>query len=223
MTNSEPLELFEDSGQVADGRIVQCDSHHVIVEIEAVRDKLAGVEIIIASAVPKGDRADWMVEKLSELGVSRFIPLAAERSVVLPTGQNKRDRWIRIATESAKQSRRAGVMKVDELTSVAEAIKGQRDEGRGQNKGAAARGFYLSTETGAMPVVSTLPSALTPHSSALIFLIGPEGGWSPPELSRFEAFHLTGVKLTGTILRVETAAVTAAAIVACQLEIPQGK
>src|SRR5687767_15989799 len=82
-----------------------------------------GLDWTIAAAVPKGDRADWMVEKLSELGVEEFIPLASARSVVLPEGRNKRERWVRIATEAAKQSRRGGVMRVGELTPVAEALK----------------------------------------------------------------------------------------------------
>ena len=47
---------------------------------------------------PKANRADWMVEKLSELGVDQFIPLAAARSVVLPEGKNKLERWQRLST-----------------------------------------------------------------------------------------------------------------------------
>jgi 16S rRNA (uracil1498-N3)-methyltransferase len=214
----DEVELFDDAGTVANAVLVHCDPAHVTARIERVEARPSAVQIIIASAVPKGDRADWMIEKLSELGVSRFIPLATARSIVLPTGQNKRDRWIRIATESAKQSRRAGVMQIDELTPVEKAVEGQRAEGRGQNIENSAA-IYLSTAPDAIPIASAL-SALCPLPSALLF-IGPEGGWTPDEISLFESHHLTGVKLTATILRVETAAVAAAAVVACSLP-PQG-
>jgi 16S rRNA (uracil1498-N3)-methyltransferase len=112
------IELFDDAGNVADAVVTQLDPTGVSVRVETIRQAQPGGELIVASAVPKGDRADWMIEKLSELGVSRFIPLQTERSVVHPTGSGKRDRWARIATESAKQSRRAGVMQIDDLTTV---------------------------------------------------------------------------------------------------------
>src|SRR5262249_28805891 len=146
---------------------------------------------------PKGERADWMIEKLGELGVNRFIPLAAARSVVLPKGQGKYERWKRIATESAKQSRRVGVMQIDELTEISAALAGG--------------GFYLSTRDDATPLVSIEHSQLRNPR----FLIGPEGGWTDEEIESFKIAGLTGIKLTATILRVETAAVATAAIVAC--------
>jgi 16S rRNA (uracil1498-N3)-methyltransferase len=158
--------------------------------------------VVIASAVPKGNRADWMVEKLSELGVSRFIPLQSERSVVLPAGKGKYERWRRIAEESAKQSRRAGVMQIDELTQLEVLLTPRRGEGAG--------GVFLSTEPDAPPIASC--SSFLVHPSAFLF-IGPEGGWSPDEIARMKSANLTATKLTGTILRVETAAVVAAAIV----------
>ena len=107
------VELFDDAGSVAEAIVTQLDPAGVRVRFKAIR-RQAGGELIVASAVPKGDRADWMIEKLSELGVSLFIPLQTKRSVVHPTGSGKRDGWVRIATESAKQSRRAGVMQIDE-------------------------------------------------------------------------------------------------------------
>jgi 16S rRNA (uracil1498-N3)-methyltransferase len=199
----DAVELFDDAGIVAHAVLVRCEPAHVTARIERVETRSSAAQIVIASAIPKGDRADWMIEKLSELGVSRFIPLATARSVVLPTGQNKRDRWVRIATESAKQSRRTGVMQIDELTPLSKVVD-LRAEGQ--------MVFYLSTAASATSI-----SSFSLHPSALL-LIGPEGGWTPDEIALFESHHLTGVKLTATILRVETAAVAAAAVVACSLQ-----
>ena len=208
----EQIEAFDDAGNLADAIIEQCDSNGVTLRIKQIRTSPNQPQITIAAAVPKGDRADWMIEKLSELGVNRFVPLATARSVVLPAGKNKFERWIRIATESAKQSHRNGVMRINALTPLEKAIvEGQRAEGSGQKEQNVCTNFYLTTTTDAAPILSI--SYLCPHPSALIFFIGPEGGWSDDEIARFQNAHLTGLKLTATILRVETAAIAAAAIV----------
>jgi 16S rRNA (uracil1498-N3)-methyltransferase len=72
----------------------------------------------------------------------------------------------------------------------------------------AARTFYLSTSPDAVPLSSMLPE----HRSDLTLLIGPEGGWTDAETQWFESSAIRGVKLTPTILRVETAAIAAAAV-----------
>ena len=167
-----------------------------------------GIALTLVAAVPKGDRADWMVEKLSELGVAEFVPLAAARSVVLPGGKGKRERWLRIATEAAKQSRRAGVMRVTELTSVNDAVR------RCKIPGGGGGAWFLSTEVpGSTP--AGLAVQAVPAGGTLTAFIGPEGGWAPKEVEQFTAAGVTAVRLTSTILRVETAAVATAALVAC--------
>src|SRR5262249_33724857 len=124
LAEGDEIELFDAGGSVASATIVSIESSRVLVRTGAIQPASPGVsEITIASAIPKGERADWMVEKLSELGCARWIPLATARSVVLPEGRNKRERWMRIAMESAKQSRRAGVMEIGELTSLGDAIR----------------------------------------------------------------------------------------------------
>jgi 16S rRNA (uracil1498-N3)-methyltransferase len=196
------VELFDSAGRVADGVLTHIDSDSVRVTVQQLRDAPANVPtLIVAAAVPKGDRADWMIEKLSELGVSRFIPLATARSVVLPGGKNKTERWQRIAIESAKQSRRAGVMEIAELTPLNDAVRQIKS------------GWYLSTG----PDTQSIHDMLRSHSSSmpLVLFIGPEGGWTDEEMKLFDIAGFTAVGLTATILRIETAAIAAAAVVAC--------
>jgi 16S rRNA (uracil1498-N3)-methyltransferase len=196
LTAGMEVEVFDDAGAVASATITRCDEA-VIVNIDAISapaDANAR-EITIAAAVPKGERADWMIEKLSELGCARFIPLATARSIVLPEGRNKKERWMRIATESARQSRRRGVMRIDELTRLEDLLR--RD---------AQATFYLSTASDAPSILEHL------QSDRLMLLVGPEGGWTAEEIVAFAQHQITGVRLTETILRVETAAVAAAAI-----------
>ncbi|WP_428938457.1 RsmE family RNA methyltransferase [Fontivita pretiosa] len=205
MRAGDELELFDNAGHVAAATIEQCDASAVVARIHRI-EQPPGTQttLIVASAVPKGERADWMIEKLSELGVGRFVPLAAARSVVRPAGQNKLDRWRRIATEAARQSRRPGVMQIDPLISVDEFVQTLTPPA-----------VYLSTEPDATPLLR-LSSDIVACSSVAV-LIGPEGGWSEEEISQFARLGLTGAKLTETILRVETAAIAAAAIIAAIL------
>ena len=190
------VELFDDDGKTGSGKLRFDGQHGASVAVEEIAAAVAHrLHLTIASAVPKGERADWMVEKLSELGVARFIPLATMRSVVLPGGTNKKQRWERLAIESAKQSRRAGVMRIDDLTPLALAI---------------ASGWYLSTQDGAVNIGQMLQRN---RAIDLRLFIGPEGGWTEAECAAFDAAGLTAVRLTDTILRVETAAVAAAAVV----------
>lgn len=201
------VEVFDDSGATATGELAVTGAG-VAVRIDAgdvqaaTRDALA---LTIAAAVPKGERADWMVEKLSELGVADFIPLAAARSVVLPGGKNKRERWLRIATESARQSRRSGVMRIGELTRVDDCVA--------RLAGSTADvGWYFSTAPDAK--LAGEVSRVLAKRPAITALIGPEGGWSDEEVALFSSSRLTPVRLTSTVLRVETAAIAAAAVIA---------
>ena len=201
LTEGTVVEVFDDAGAVASGTLIDVNPRAVVVRVEQISispdDNI--LILTIASAVPKGDRADWMIEKLSELGVARFIPLATARCVVLPEGKNKRERWVRIATESAKQSRRRGVMTIDPLTAVDQALRTTGDQ----------RALLLSTAPDAKPIFEVLPSSRAPIRA----FIGPEGGWTDEEVAAFSSAGATGVKLTSTVLRVETAAVAIAAIV----------
>ncbi len=195
----DALELFDDDGNTAPARIAIVVADGVAVDVSTVgaADRPA-VALTVAAAVPKGDRADWMVEKLSELGVARFVPLAAARSVTLPGGRNKVERWERIAVEAAKQSRRAGVMIVDAVTPLATML-------------GASSGWVLSTGSDVVPA-SRLVADVGP---TLTVLVGPEGGWTDEEMAACRSAGWAAVGLGRTVLRVETAAVAVAAVVAC--------
>lgn len=199
LTTGDEVELFTPTGETATAQIAQSTPAAVIVNVTTITSPTARFDLTIASAVPKAARADWMIEKLSELGVARFIPLSTARSVVHPEGQNKIDRWQRLAAEAAKQSRRPGVMQITPLTPLNDVLA--------TLSGPTA---YLSTASGCQP----LSSILNPPSSSLTLLVGPEGGWTDSEIASFADRHLTPITLGETILRVETAAMAAAAVVA---------
>ncbi len=203
----QTIEVFDDAGQVGCATVVRSGQGEVVVRVAEVQAPLdLALKWTVASAVPKGQRADWMVEKLSELGTAEFVPLATARGVVLPDGQGKRQRWRRLAEESAKQSRRAGVMKIAELTEVSPYARG-----------VGLTGWYLSTAPGAMPALDAARKLLAWPGLPLTWLtilVGPEGGWTEQEIAAFDDARLMPVSLGSTVLRVETAAVAAASIMA---------
>lgn len=200
LKEGDEVELFDDAGAVTKGTLLFVGSKDAAARVERIdaSQSIPGLRLTVASAVPKGERADWMVEKLSELGVASFIPLSTQRSVVKPEGKNKLERWMRIATESAKQSRRPGVMRIEELRSLEEVVR--------EHRGA----LYLSTAPQAKPIQDFL--SVERPTDELTLLIGPEGGWTDEEIQLFGGSEIPSVKLTSTILRIETAAIAAAAI-----------
>jgi 16S rRNA (uracil1498-N3)-methyltransferase len=134
----------------------------------------------------KGDRTEWAVAKLVELGLDRLTPLVADRTVVRPAnaGAARRDERLRkIVREAAMQSRRPYLPEVSSSQSVDEFVARSNS------------GDVALAEPGGAPV-----SLLTP-----VVLVGPEGGWSPREL----ALVANRVSLGDGILRVETAALAA--------------
>jgi len=152
--------------------------------IRRVGRSLPGVTVGLSLA--KGARTEWAVAKLVEVGVDRIMPLVCDRTVVRP-GAGRTERLRHIARESAMQARRLYLPEVREphtLQSVAAELAG-------------AGGVALAEPGG------DAPSLLCPT-----LLIGPEGGWSEAELS----MPLARVGLGGTVLRVETAAVVAGAL-----------
>ena len=196
------VELFDDAGKRASATVLST-AEVVVLEVKAVEQGTAhAVELAIAAAVPKGQRADWMVEKLSELGVAQYIPLETARGVVHPES-GKLQRWGRIAEESAKQSRRSGVMRIASPMTVQAVCAA--------SQWAQAARWCMTTQEGSSPISEALPQL---HGSAAVLtLVGPEGGWTDQELElmRDGAFQMIG--LTRTILRIETAAVVLAAVV----------
>ena len=192
----DEIEVFDESGLRGWGKLVAAGDG-IEVEVEQIESPVVkGCRLAIASALPKGARADWMIEKLSEIGVQAFVPIISQRSVVEPRGTGKIERWKRIAAEAARQSGRIGVMRIDDPVQLEQAI------GSGD--------WYLSFQDDAVPIMkltANLPQELR-------VFVGPEGGWSAEEVADFARKQARSVRLTSTVLRVETAAVVAAGIIA---------
>ena len=153
------------------------------VDGEVVVESEPSPAITVAFSPVKGDRPEWAVQKLTEVGVDRIVPLVAARSVVRWTGDRGAAvvaRWRRVAREAAMQSRRAWLPTVGEAVAFGVA--------------AAWPGATMAVGGGAPPSLDRP-----------VVLVGPEGGWADEELGA----GLCTVGLGPNVLRTETAAVVA--------------
>jgi 16S rRNA (uracil1498-N3)-methyltransferase len=195
---NDVVELFDGNGMVylAEVREVGKDAARLTIR-EALRAAPEACELTLATAVPKGVRFDWLVEKATELGVARFVPLITERSVVDPRSQ-KLDRVRRLVIEAAKQCGRSYLMDVVPAFTLAE---------------------YFAQETAPIRLIChpggrvarEWPVAHVGARAAVA--IGPEGGFSPAEIESATAAGWLRIGLGVTRLRIETAGLVASAII----------
>ena len=146
---------------------------------------------------------DFLVQKTSELGIARIVPVVTERSVARPDAEaGRRARWEKIAREAARQCGRADVPAVAAPVSLAEALAAS---------GLPARRLALFEGETSRSLRAALVGA-GPAATAL--LVGPEGGFAPAEVASAHGAGFEAVGLGDRILRVETAAIVAVALVA---------
>ena len=164
------------------------------------------VEITLVLAVFKFDRMEWAIEKCTELGVSRIVPVIAQRtdSHLAAASAKRAERWQRIARQAAEQSRRDAPPEIAAPIKVAEALK---------LPGALRIVLAESEEQTLLRDVLQQKNA----DDGVVMAVGPEGGWTENELRSFEQDGWISASLGNTILRAETAAMAAAAIAASAL------
>jgi 16S rRNA (uracil1498-N3)-methyltransferase len=183
---------------------------NLLSEVEA--DPALPVTLLLS--VFKFDRMEWIIEKATELGAERFVPITARRSEkhLVQAAATRVERWRRVAREAAKQSRRSDVPVVDDLLSFKAAVYIQATK-PGLNL-LLAEQERSTTLYAAMQSALLLPATEKP---AVHLAVGPEGGWTAEEESLFASAGWQAVSLGPRILRAETAGITAMAVVAAML------
>lgn len=163
--------------------------------------------LTIALAIFKFDRMEWAIEKCTELGVTKIIPIIARRtdSHLATAAEKRRERWLRLALQASEQSRRLGPPEITEPTK----LKDLRSAGVPPAAGPAHAAKIVLAES---ERDFHLNEALTPRPAALTLAIGPEGGWALDELEWFRDSGWISASLGDTILRAETAAIVATAL-----------
>src|SRR6266568_1976917 len=187
------------------GTILSVSEDRVEFDLGEAVTGTAEREIVLLMAIYKFDRFEWAIEKCTELGVTRMIPVIARRTDShLATAAAKRvERWRRIAHEAAQQSRRLRPPIIDDAVKLKSALAFE----------APTRLLLNENERS-----KNIRDALAEGSTPIVFAVGPEGGWSEEELVQFSNAGWQSVTLGATILRAETAAVAAVAAVAAILD-----
>lgn len=190
--------LFNGRGLQADGTVRRVDSLGVQIEITAHLPASAQHRrvVTLATAVPKGDRFDWLVEKATELGVARVVPLVTSRSVVEPR-DTRLEKLRRVIVEASKQCGRADLLDLAPLTRVSALLSESFPEGS----------LWV-----AHPGGGELPEVAPMWPAAVTFLIGPEGGWTEQEVATAAARGAGVMSLGPRLLRIETAGLALAAL-----------
>lgn len=191
--------VFDGKGHRAEAEITDGDRDSVAVMVREVHtEEHLPLELTIATAIPKGKRWQMLVEKCTELGVDRILPMLTERSVA--KGEGDIEKWRRWIIEAAKQSRRSWIPEIAPPLPMAKitALAG--------NEQAA---LLVADAGGAQP--GEFRDALEQSGRAIV-MVGPEGGFTGEELAECLARGGRAVRLSPFVLRVETAAATVCAI-----------
>jgi 16S rRNA (uracil1498-N3)-methyltransferase len=156
-------------------------------------------EIAVYLSIFKFDRLEWALEKLTELGVARIVPVIAQRSGhhLIKAAPTRLPRWRKIVHEAAQQARRIAPPEIAEPSALKQIIVAEQ----------GSRIVLSETEESV-----SLKSALAACPPPLALAFGPEGGWTPEETESFREAGWKSASLGGTILRAETAAIAAVAI-----------
>ncbi|MEE4144147.1 MAG: 16S rRNA (uracil(1498)-N(3))-methyltransferase [Halieaceae bacterium] len=200
MKVGDALLLFNGSGGQYRATISSIDRKAVVVASAALEtlERESPLHLELGIAVSRGERMDWVVQKATELGVTRIAPLVSKRTEVklgAERGEKKLKHWQQIATSACEQCGRNRLPQILAPQALADWIQQVQADLR----------LVLHHNAG-----NTDPAALPPRSVAL--LIGPEGGLSPEEIEAAERTGFAALQLGPRVLRTETAPLAAIAI-----------
>lgn len=196
--NSEIVLFDGTGGQYAARLLIEGKTGHaVIAEHDPVEAELSG-KITLVQGIAAGEKMDWIIEKATELGAYKVVPITAQRSVLQLRGDRLQKRllhWQRVAQAASEQCGRNRIMQIEPPCSLS---------------------AWLETQTPDNPTALlchpdsdlTLSAALqTISAHTLSILVGPEGGWSDQELALAERHGLLQIQFGRRVLRTETAGI----------------
>lgn len=197
--------LFDGHGGEADAEITRVGPRAVELVVRERRrgEASTGPLLTLIQALARGEKLDLVVQKATELGVGRIVPVTTERAVprleTIRAG-SRRARWQKIAREAARQSGRADVPEIDPVTPFPIAVAAAPRESLKLILWENARGHRMR---------EALPASAP---SGIVVAVGPEGGFSDGEIEQARAAGFVAVGLGPRILRTETASLAALAV-----------
>lgn len=195
------VELFDGAGLVAAAEISAIRKRDAQLQVlQSYRVPAPARQVILGTAVPKGDRFDWLIEKATELGATKLIPLVTARSVVDPR-DSKLDKLRQTVIAAAKQSGRNHLLELSPVVAWSDFCHDQ---------------FPGNSSFVAHPAADAIPfhASLMDRARSVVFAVGPEGGLTDAEVAMAAEQSARAIRLGENILRIETAGV---ALVSCAL------
>jgi 16S rRNA (uracil1498-N3)-methyltransferase len=194
----DEVELFDGNGTIGHAVIIELKRKDVIVNVkktQTISPRQTG-RVIIAASIAKGQRFDWMITKCAELGADAISPVIFERTVKLAKGKNTSERFDKLAVSAAKQCGRDFLPKITEPVQLADAIKALHTD----------YPQAVMLYGGLSENAKSFTDIIQKDKDVIVF-VGPEGGMTKNEHDLLKSKNAIEVKLTKTILRIETAAI----------------
>jgi 16S rRNA (uracil1498-N3)-methyltransferase len=204
------LQVADGTGMEYEGSIVERGKDFIKLSIieQYYKCNEPKVEVTLLQGIPKGDKMELIIQKCTELGVKKFVPVACQRSVVRLSpekAKNKQIRWQRICEEAAKQSKRSIIPQVSQVCNLAQALNDiHQDE-------------VLLIPWEEEKANSLKASLQHLRGKRISIFIGPEGGLTLEEVSLAQAAGGEIVTLGPRILRTETAGLAVVSMVLYEL------
>jgi len=225
----DEIYLFDGTGNEFHCRIQTCarDSAaaNVIEQVDAAQPE-SGLNLTLAIALMKGEKFDLVIQKSTELGVTRVIPVITSRADVRiksdDDGERKKTRWKRIALEATKQCGRARLIEIGKPTMFSDLVRGGIADPVASTDASEDACAPVALPNADVRIMfaeregASLAEALGDsqnHPKTVTALVGPEGGWAEDETDQARAAGWKIVTLGGRILRAETAAIVIAALI----------
>ncbi|MGZ4841119.1 MAG: RsmE family RNA methyltransferase [Candidatus Angelobacter sp.] len=193
------------NGVLRSAKVISATHEQVEFELGAEVESSVLPQITVYLSIFKFDRLEWALEKLTELGVSRVVPMIAQRTEehLAKAAAKRVERWRKIAREASQQARRIAPPEIAEPAALKKAIS-------------EAQGSRIVLSESEERV--SLKQALSDCTPPLALAFGPEGGWTEVEVEMFKAAGWKSASLGHTILRAETAAIAALAVAVCEVQ-----
>jgi len=193
------------------GRIVSLTANRVEFDLAEEIPVAGAVQITLLLSIFKFDRLEWAIEKCTELGVAQIIPVIAQRtdSHLAAAAKKRVERWQRIALQASEQSRRATPPEIADPIKLADALRVP------DTIESVPLKIVLSESENKTLLRDIVQTSVA--DGGILLAVGPEGGWTDDELESFQQAGWISSSLGNTILRAETAAIAATAIVASAL------
>lgn len=205
----DKVSLFNGMGEECVGEIVdilqeeKSYNKKAKINIKSVKnvDNEIGIDITMAFSAPKGKRSEFIIQKCSELGVKRLVPLITERSVIRSNFGNKIEKWRKISVEASKQCGR------NLITEISDVLPFESLD-RLINPDEISIIFSSGNNISGLKKILKDSAAVT----KILSIVGPEGGFSAAEIEKARKLGCNVARLTPQILRVETAVIAIAAM-----------